>query len=678
MLLLLPGMSGFPYASSQARFSDIAVSHYPNAVFLKRTLLEQHTIPLWCNSILGGYPFAANPLSSLWYPFAWFALLFPLPFGFNLMVMLHLLWGGIGMIALLRRLKISQKGALIGGLAFSLMPKYFAHYGAGHLTLAYAVPWTPWLLLTTMFERRKWYAQPGLVLALIFLADVRWAAYAGLLWLAWDFFYKRGVREKQEERRIGTGGMVKRLSFQTAIAFLLCAPLGLPLLEYTRLSTRSQMGVRDIFAFSLEPSRYIGLLLPDLGGFHETMLYPGIILLCLALAAIIDWSGLVRFWMIVAVGALVFSLGSNLPGVELLAQLPGFSLLRVPPRILFIAGLAWAVLAAYGLDLIVAGISEKQQRALRLSLAAMLTFCLSFGIGSWLLTGTLGIPFIWSTVAISAFWLWLKFRERMSRSVQVGLVLLLMVVDLGFFNHSLFQMRPVEQVLGEGQAAAKYLAAMPGDFRVYSPSYSLPQQTAARYGLKLADGVDPLQLAGYAAYMEKASGVPRQGYSVTLPPFANGDPATANQVYIPDLESLYRSGVRYIAAEYDLDVSQEPYYLLLLKVIDQTRIYAVNNNNEAVDYIVPIEINPNEMIIENVESSRIEVPWNDYPGWEAKIDGQRVPLIVEDGLVVGVDDQGGEGQVVVSFRPMILYIGLFCAVVGIVILYVQQKRTYVS
>lgn len=665
LLLLLPGMSGFPYSSIDARFSDITISHFPNAVIIKKTLLEHHTIPLWSDSILSGYPFAANPLSGLWYPFAWPALLFPLAFGFNLMVMLHMLWGGIGMSALLRRLQLSPKASLLGALAYMLMPKYFAHYGAGHLTLAYALPWTPWLLLTTLDKERKWYSQPGIVLALIFLADVRWAVYAGLFWLVWEFW-----------NRSGKQALIRKTLCQIGIAFLLCAPLGLPLLEYSLLSTRSQMTANDMLELSLQPARLLGLLLPDFSGFHEWMVYPGLIVLCLALTAIIHSSKPVRFWTAVVGVAIFFSLGMNIPGMVLLAKVPGLSLLRVPSRLLFAAGTGWAVLSAYGLEQIMGGLSIPSLRVLRLLLVGLLTFTFTLGIGSWVLTGVLENKFIWSVIALAVFWLWFELRKDLSRSFWVAMVIGFALLDLGLFNRSLFYIHPAEQVLSERRELASYLSALPGDFRVYSPSYSVPQHTAAVFGLKLADGVDPLQLVSYTRYMDKASGVPRQGYSVTLPPFTNGDPATANQGHSPDLEMLYRLGVRYITADYDLTVPRGQYQLTLIEVIDNTRIYAILAEADPSDTIELDLINPNKAAFTYHQGSQFEMPWNDYPGWHAKVDGQPVPLIVEDGLIVGVDHYGNGQQGMITFCPLSVYIGSLLAVVGIFILYVKQKRTY--
>lgn len=50
LLLLLPGIFSFPYPSAQAEYSDLAISHYPNAVFLLRGIKTWHAIPLWSPS----------------------------------------------------------------------------------------------------------------------------------------------------------------------------------------------------------------------------------------------------------------------------------------------------------------------------------------------------------------------------------------------------------------------------------------------------------------------------------------------------------------------------------------------------------------------------------------------------------------------------------------------------
>ena len=79
LAVLVPGANGFPYPNDAARYSDVPISHYPNAIYFRRALLQEGRLPLWSPNILSGAPFAANPLAGMWYPPGWLVLALPLP-----------------------------------------------------------------------------------------------------------------------------------------------------------------------------------------------------------------------------------------------------------------------------------------------------------------------------------------------------------------------------------------------------------------------------------------------------------------------------------------------------------------------------------------------------------------------------------------------------------------------
>ena len=146
ILILIPTICQFPFPPASP-YSDLVITHFPNAIFIRNSLSNWKEIPFWSNTILSGYPFAANPLSGLWYLPGWLTIFLPIPFAFNLLILLHLLLGGIGMYLFLRCEKIGILAAIVGAVSFELMPKIYAHYAAGHVTLIYALCWTPWLLI---------------------------------------------------------------------------------------------------------------------------------------------------------------------------------------------------------------------------------------------------------------------------------------------------------------------------------------------------------------------------------------------------------------------------------------------------------------------------------------------------------------------------------------------------
>lgn len=675
----------------------MALAHYPYAVYLRQAVLVEHRLPLWSPLILSGAPFAANPLSGLWYPPGWLALLFPLPLGFNLLVLLHLLWGGLGMFLFLRSEGLSYPPALLGALGFEALPKLFAHYGAGHLTLLYAVTWTPWLLWSCR-RRIRWQAGSGwstllsweaLLLALIILADVRWSAYAALLW--WGFALFGPQMDLIQKGWAGFWRRILPLLTNTILAAMLAAPLALPLLEFSRLSTRSQMRPADILTFSLPFPRLLGLAFPDFNGFHEYMLYAGQAALLLALLVVFCRlrQAAVRFWLVAFLLSLGFALGANLPLFQALATLPLFDLLRVPSRMLFISGISLLVLAAYSVQAIIEGLSAAQQRRAALLLTAYVAFQLALSAGVWVLGGKLPPNFAWGAgfALLSAIWIGFYLAGRLPVAVWLVGLFAICLLDWGGMDRTLFWPRPAEIVLADSRPLAQYLAAQGRDFRIYSPSYSLPQQTAATNGLQLADGVDPLQLQTYVYFMEQASGVPSAGYSVTLPPFATGEPATDNASFRPDPRKLGLLNVRYVAAEFDLPVKG----LELEQQFGSTRLY---RNLEALprawvqpvnsmigESVQPVELlgyNPDRISLRAAGPGFLVLSEVVYPGWRAWIDGKPAPIGVMVGLLRSLQLGPGEHEVEFGFYPSSLYLGLGLSLTATLILvfgfFYWQKR----
>ena len=672
--ILLPFMDRYPFHPG-SEFSDLMVSHYPNALYLQRSLSENHAIPLWSPLILSGYPFAANPLSGLFYPPGWLALLFPLNWGFNLAIVLHLVWGGVGLYLFLRSEGLPEKAAVFGALLFESMPKLYAHLASGHLTLLYAVPWTPWLFLAENRARKAgspWrFAGPGLVLGMIALADVRWAAYAGLGYVAWAFLNacSSGLHAVVRE-------FAPRLAANLITACLCAAPVLLPLFEYTGLSTRAQMLPGENLIDSLSPAQWLGLLYPYLRGPAETTLYPGGLVVGLFALALFfpAWRGRCGFWLAAIPVTLVFALGSHLPPVAWLLGLPGLSLLRVPPRVLFFSGMAFAIVGAYVFNALAEGASERQtgRRAIwTLALFSLAAFALLFGLAAvfFIDQARVKAQFAWGVIVMLlslALLVWLARRKQMPQLAPV-LLFVLALADLSAFNAVGLEYRSPERALADPAGAAAFLAAKGGTdlFRVYSPSYSLPQQAAAWHRLELADGVDPLILSGYQAFMEPASGVPTRGYSVTLPPFAE-DPSTDNQAYTPDAALLGLLNVRYIASAFDLSGSD--FNLLARK--GRTRIYenlralprawvqdGAAPPGQSLLTVPEIQWGPNQITLRASGPGLLVLSEILYPGWVARVDGQAVEIQEVGGLLRGVFLEAGIHQVIFSFRPLSVVVG---------------------
>lgn len=671
---LLPFLGDFIFGQS-AEFSDMAVSHYPNAIWVQRMLQKWGEIPLWSQTILSGYPFSANPLSGLHYPPGWLALIFPQPFGLNLVMFLHIIWLGVGMYYFLRGEELDHLPALLGALAVESMPKLFAHLGAGHVTLVYAVAWTPWLLKAQQSKRNGWW-QAGAVLGVVALADPRWAALVGLLWLV--FSLRMAAASGYFLNTIKR--WLKGSAAVVVLAGLISAALLAPLYEYTRLSTRLLMTVKDNLTLSLPPLQFMGLLTPPLGSTAEWVLYPGGLILTLVLVGVglPDAFRKGKFWLAAALAALIYAMGSSIPGLDLLARLPGFNLIRVPPRAIFVAGFALAVAAAYTLQVLMdqPGLLKKMRRINPiLLLVGLVCFQLAFTVIGWVMTGEFPLRFGWGGVAlIGGLGLIFALRSEHIQGKMFALACIAwLLIDLTISNFVGLDFRPVDVVLAQGAQAAEYIRVNGEGARVYSPSYSIPQQTAAAAGLELADGVDPMQLSAYARYMSLTTGVASQGYSVTLPPMINGDPANDNREAIPDPTRLGVLHVGYVVADFDLEVDG----LVEETRFGQTRIYK-NLYNLPFAWIqdpsrplgeellgeVELVRNVNKLSANAIGPGMLVFSEVAYPGWVARVDGQEQEIRSVGGLLRGVYLMPGDHHVELVYQPVYLYVGVVVSLVG--------------
>lgn len=691
VLIFLPGIGGFTFIQGTS-FNDIAISHYPMAVYIQTAIRETGQIPLWSNTILSGFPLAANPLASLFYPPQWLALLLPLPFGLNLVAILHMMFGGVGMYRLMRQEGVSGAAALMGAVAFEAMPKLATHWAAGHLTLVYAVSWTPWLLLAERKTRQKgafWQLLPGAVLGAIALADPRWLIPAGLLWVGYRF-----LADKWQ----GWRTLAIKMGWSAACGVLaagLAASLLLPLLEYSRLSSRSAMGTEDVLAYSLPPERLLGLIIPDSGSSVEGVVYPGVLVLACVLFAV--WLPPARrksvFWLGTALFGVLYALGEAMPGMNLLAQLPGFNMVRVPARMIFLTGMGLAAALAWVAHTFI----EARGEGIRLgkwnpnlALTGLAAIVVLLGVAVGLASGEFPWRFAWSGAGLVLAMIWIgRAIKRPVGSGWVGLGIAFLMIDLCGVSLTGLAFESKQAVTQAGDAIVQLMKAQSaplGLFRVYSPSYSIPQQVAVVNGLELADGVDPLQLMEYVNFMERATGVQRAGYSVTMPPFASGDPAEANRLAVPDARLLGLLNVAFVAAEFDVNAEG----LELIDRVGDTRVYrnrfvqprawvqsADSALGEGASRPVSMKKTANTIEIQAEGPGLLVVSEMTYPGWKLRVDGESRELTVVDDLLRGVELDAGAHVVEMVFRPTSVYAGIVISLAflaGMIALWVGRRK----
>lgn len=560
VLLLLAGFHPalLPYFNDDARYSDAVVSHWPNALYLRQSVLEHGAFPLWRETIMAGQPFAANPLNKTAYPFQWLALLLPPAAHLNLLIVGHLLLAGIGMGAWARAVGLVGVAAIVSTVAYTLSPVLLAHVGAGHVDILYALAWWPWLMLAVRRVLGVGGRGPRLLLAvsaaLLFLADVRVSLFA---------FLMAGGYAVYGLRRAAIGRQALSLGLAGGLFLWLTAALTVPLLAWSPYLSRAALTPADAGTLALQPGHLFGLLLFGVPPGVETVTYVGLPVLVLAVTGLwtfrYRWAGAAALLVI-----LLYALGPNGPLWPLLTQLvPGLLWFRVPARAWLIVAVCAPLLAGYGWQRLIGLVENLRNgetinglRAGRLAAAAFAAGMVGFGLFALLV---LEIPDVIGAGAVfvggvlgTALLLGLTGRLAPQR---LGWVLVtLVMIDLWWVGVHWVKWRGADEWLDPQRPLAEALIA-DGAARVYSPTYSLEQQAAEAYGLRLFGGIDPFQLSGVVEAVEQGSGVIAPGYSVILPAAvgARGDDlSAANQDAIPDTQVLAAWDVSHVAAAYPM------------------------------------------------------------------------------------------------------------------------------
>jgi hypothetical protein len=642
-----------------SKFSDIPITHYPNLILIQNSIKQYQQFPLWSNLIFSGYPFSANPLSGLWYFPGWIALSMPLPAGINISLLLHLLIGLFGMFYFLRSLRISEAASLFGSIALFFSVKLYAHIGAGHLSYIYAICWTPWLLFFSIkYLQNKSYKNiiiSGLFWGLILLADLRWSIPAFFIW----FFVLL-------DERLNFRQSLKFISASLLIGLGSSIATWLPLLEFLRLSSRASLLPSELMVYSMSIRDFINLIFPIFEGAAEFRVYPGAAISLLFVLGIFltKQNKPIRKWYLLAFVSIILSFGDNIPGMNLIYEIPGFSVMRVPSRFLFLMIFSSSIISSFVLDII---INQKISYSFKriFFLVPILFFVILFSIGSIFIGKILSFNTIWPIIVFSGSFIFIQLiLTKRFNSIRIGIgIIVLLVLDLLIVNIMSLTFLNKGDLINRNQEIIENLSKLPINFRVYTPSYSIPQEQGAFWNINQINGVDPMQLKDYVEYFVEVSGIPSEKYSVTLPPFKNGNPVLDNYGICPEKNSLLDLNTKYVISSFEMskcNLGEE------LKINNQY-LYDLGGNDNYVKFIDCestntsynlIKYSPNEILLDiNSCGGLMRLSEINYPGWNVYIDGVKEPLI-KGSLFREFNVSEGFHTIHLKFQPFLVFISV--------------------
>ncbi|MEW6568631.1 MAG: hypothetical protein AB1449_10805, partial [Chloroflexota bacterium] len=519
-------------------------------------------------------------------------------------------------------------------------------------------------------------ALAGGLSGLVLLADPRWVIPCVGLTIAYG---GRALSHSHAPRRYHVGHLAAAGAVAAAFAGGISAVLALPLAEFVPLTTRAALTAAERASLSLPSARLLGLLYPDLGGWPEWMAYISTVAMMLAALAVLLRAPGRLFWSLTALAGWLLALGAATPLYPIIgAVLPT---IRVPPRFLLLSAIAVCSLAGWGLQRLLDSLGGRTllPRA-RLVLSGFAAGIVVLAAGFAVVTGEVPPGLVGTAIlaVTAATWgIWSMLRALPPGTMAAGWILLA-VLDTAWVDQSLLGVRPLSESLNERAAVIEALRTGFGGRRVFSPSYSLPQQSTLLARVELADGVNPLQLAAYVEFMAQTVGFSNEGYSVTLPPFPDGDPRPDWSPQI-DVDRLGLLDVGYVVSEYAL---QSP-GLVLEGQIDGVYVYSnpsarprawVQGSGGEWWPVESLEWSPNRIGMQATGPGRLVLSEVAYPGWQARVDGELIDVDVCSGVLRCLLLPEGTHRVVFEFRPRTVYAGLALTALSVALMALLWRR----
>jgi hypothetical protein len=604
--ILQPEVLAWPRSDLGTDFLNYRWAH---VYWLRHALAEHGQVPLWRRSTMGGEPVIGNPAVMLFYPPQLIVALLPLPIlsGFALLTALHLWIAGVGSYCLLHgAIGTRRLAALVAAVAMLLAPRLISN-AVGDLGLAYAMCWVPfclaWAKLALDRAHLSWAILAGMGLAFQFLIHVHIFFYT-----AWTiglmFLYGAAaafVRRVSGRARTSLGALGRRWLAQLGLLALMavvCAGLVafelLPFITYLPHLSRASLTLAEGGRYALPPVMLLSAVMPSPPKFPEWELYVGLLPLALLFLSVHHpRRGETVFWMGLAIFAILFSLGTTTPLFAFLFTfVPGFSWLRVPARMWWLAAVAATTLTGLAVDaLAMPSLCRRWGRRWRgwmvvsgwaLALTTVVGRYVTRHPGNpdWLLgfAGVLGLA-----LGVGGVLMWAEGNIRyrtFGALLVVALLLDLLPVDVAYIAPLAVDRAFEMPAIGHTLLAARGRTP----FRVYAVRGEVPYHVAVAEGLEVIDGINSFQFASYVRLVAEASGCALSGFAASVPScLTNEISDTAYLDAVPDPALLGLLNVRYVVTPLPLDApawvqrDTAPGEYLYENLLVQPRAFAVRN-----------------------------------------------------------------------------------------------------
>ena len=323
-------------------------------------------LPLWNPELFGGLPYVAAAHGDIFYPTYLFRLVLPTITVTNFNFTLHYILAGLFTYLLLRQLRVSWTGSVVGGLAYELSGLIASYPSPGHDGKLFASTALPlaFLALVLALRERRWEGYPLLTLA-VALALLGHFQLAYYLLIAAGLF---ALYLTLEEGRGTAGERVRRLGLTLGavlLGFGIAAIQILPFFEYIPFSPRAQgyYGFAGSTSYAIPWGHVPEFFLKNFVGSRETYwgsnplkLHSEYLGLPVIALAVLGAAGRARRRFVLWIGGigllfLLISLGAGTPFYRLWwAVMPLVKKTRAPGMAFFVVAFVTAMFAGLGVE----------------------------------------------------------------------------------------------------------------------------------------------------------------------------------------------------------------------------------------------------------------------------------------------------------------------------------------
>jgi Bacterial membrane protein YfhO len=333
---------------------DIHLSHYWNKLYISERLAEGG-LPLWSPYNYAGHPFTANPENHVFYPPDLLYHVFPLELAFDLNIVLHAIFTGLGVLALGQALGLGALGRLAAALIFMFSGYMVDRIGAGHLMYTQSAAYLPWLIFCVerlvQTGRVNWSIGFALFFSLSILGGTPQNCY--YLALASGIYFV--MRTAFQPNRANWIPLCLSFIFGLLLTVLLTSVQVFPTLELMTQSDRSETSYEFVTYLSFPFKNFLTLLLPGYKpspyAFWEYTIYCGMLALGLALLGSLNFrkQHSVIALIVLALFSITCMLGEYTPIYRLYYHLvPGIDMFRIPARSGILLVFCIAIFAGFG------------------------------------------------------------------------------------------------------------------------------------------------------------------------------------------------------------------------------------------------------------------------------------------------------------------------------------------